>query len=113
MKALPMLIAFAGLASAAAISDAAAKPKSTSLGCTMQQIINAAHDTPAGRECSRRQDESVINGTTFIAFVCTSEGVFCCPVNASSNADCTKISALRTPKAKSLNKTLGAGITLK
>jgi hypothetical protein len=110
MKSLLILFAAAALASAAPAQHANAKPKSTSLGCTMKQIIDAAHDTPAGRECSRQQDESVINNTTFIAFVCTSSGVYCCPVNASSSADCTKISSLRTPKAGTLNKALGSGI---
>jgi hypothetical protein len=114
MKALSMLVALSGLAGFAAISDAAAASNnSLSLGCTMQQIIDAAHNTPAGRECSRRQDESVINGTTFIAFVCTSSGVFCCPVNASSDSQCTKISSLRTPKARTLNNVLKNGFLQK
>ena len=113
MKFLTILIVAASLAGFASTPDAGAKPKSTSLGCTMQQIIDAARNTAAGRECSRRQDESVINGTTFIAFVCTSSGVYCCPANASSSADCTKISSLRTPKAKTLNKMLGGGLLRK
>jgi hypothetical protein len=105
MKTLSMLFALSGLTSITAISGAAAAPNnSLSLGCTMQQIIDAAHNTPAGRECSRRQDESVINGTTFIAFVCTSNGVYCCPVQGASEATCTKISSLRTPKAPSLGR---------
>jgi hypothetical protein len=110
MKAFSMLVALAGLAGFAAISDAAAaQNNSLSLGCTMQQIIDAAHNTPAGRECSRRQDESVINGTTFIAFVCTSNGVYCCPVPGGSEATCTKISSLRTPKALPLSRILKDG----
>jgi hypothetical protein len=80
-------------------SPAEAKPNRTNPGgCSMSQLQHAANDTAAGRECSRRQDESVINGTTFIMFVCTSEGVYCCPSNAGSAADCTKISAASVTK---------------
>jgi hypothetical protein len=89
--ALPVIL---GLALFAAPAEA--KPKRPNPGgCSMAQLQKAATETPAGRACAQAQDQSVINNTTFIMFVCTSEGVYCCPSNASSAADCSKISAAK------------------
>ena len=89
-------IALMSIFAAFAATAAEAKPNRTNPGgCSMSQLQHAANDTPAGRECSQRQDQSVINNTTFIMFVCTSEGVYCCPANAGSAADCTKITGAK------------------
>lgn len=106
-------LAFIGLVAAvflvASSGEGIAKPKRLSFGCTMTQIMNAASQTPAGRECSRRQDEAAFNGTTSIVFVCTSTGVFCCPENGTSEADCTRVSALSSRRHEALNSILQRG----
>ena len=111
-KLLAAMLMCAALAILAPISTGYAKPKATqSFGCTMQQLIKAANDTPAGRECSRLQDQSVINNTTFIAFVCTSSGIYCCPENAASASDCTQVSASRLPNRAPLSKAIKSGMS--
>ncbi|MGB8817994.1 MAG: hypothetical protein WCC66_08760 [Rhizobiaceae bacterium] len=111
IKPLAAMFACAALASLTGASDGFAKPKTAkSLGCTMQQLIKAANDTPAGRECSRLQDQSVINNTTFIAFVCTSSGIYCCPENAASASDCTQVSASRVPNRAPLSDAIKTGL---
>lgn len=102
---------FVGLVAAgflvASSSAGFALPPKKSFGCTMAQIQKAATQTAAGRACAKKQDDSVINNTTFIVFVCTSDGVYCCPENATSASQCTKVSSARNSLG-SVNAVLGS-----
>jgi hypothetical protein len=105
-------LAFAGVTAAllvAASGEGFAKPKKTVLGCTMEQIQQAA-STPAGAECSKRQDDSIINGTTFIVFVCVADGVYCCPENATSASQCSKVSGLSSGGNPALQSIVTKGV---
>ncbi len=107
----PVFIAVAGAAFALSLlesRDAISKPK-LSYGCTMSQIQNAANSTAAGRQCSKQQDDSVINNTTFIVFVCTSDGVYCCPENATGANQCTKVSGIRSSRLQNLQAIIARG----
>ena len=114
VKTLLVLAGFAAILSLSAVTAADARKKLPAIiaGCTHQQILDALK-TPAGAACRQSGNDSILNGGVDFVFVCTSSGIYCCPENASSAADCSRVSAKRRTGAVPLSTFLREGLPKK